>query len=353
MILYIHIPFCTSRCGYCTFNSFENKHALIPAYINALCTDLASHSTSQRLDSIFFGGGTPNTLDPRAFEKIFATLHRHFSLAPKCEITLESNPDLVTKQWCKDLHTLGANRLSFGVQSFFADKLAFLQREHSQRDIHHALECATRAGFQNLSIDLIYDTPLDNEKRIKEETSLASALPINHLSAYSLTIEKQSRLQKQGVQEAKESLFDCIRQNLAKHNFTQYETSNYARGYKVAHNLAYWRNEDYIGCGCGAVGKRGDVRSYTHQNLEAYIADPTYRKKERLSKEDKVLETLFLGLRSEVGVSLEVFQIQKTSTQNIEQKISWLLEEEKCYIQDHKLFAKDYFLADEIALFLS
>lgn len=343
MILYIHIPFCTSRCGYCTFNSFEDKKHLQDDFLNALIKDLSHHKTSNEIQSIFFGGGTPNTLSEKMYEKIFKCIFENFTISQDCEITLECNPNLIESTWCKTLKNLGATRLSFGVQSFFEDKLNFLQREHSQKDIYRALDIAVNANFNNLSIDLIYDTPLDTKQRILKEIELASNLPINHLSAYSLTIEKESKLQKQGIQEISQSFCEDIKNALCEKNFFQYEVSNYARNYEVKHNLAYWAYEDYIGCGCGAVGKINHQRFYTHQKLESYLSDPTFRKVENLTQEDILLEKIFLGLRSKIGVLINLLDSKK---------IDLLVKNNKCFIKDNRLFARDYFLADEIALWL-
>ncbi len=191
MILYIHIPFCESKCGYCAFNSYENKSELKEAYIQALCLDLkhALKQTHEKMESIFIGGGTPNTLSVKSFEKIFESIHQNARLSVDCEITTEANPELISKAWCQGLKDLGINRLSLGVQSFREDKLLFLERQHS-KNIAPVVEVVLKSGIENISIDLIYNTPLDSEKSLKEELKLAKELPINHLSAYALSIEK-------------------------------------------------------------------------------------------------------------------------------------------------------------------
>lgn len=343
MILYIHIPFCVNRCGYCTFISYENATSLQDFFVQALITDLSLSATPIPITSIFFGGGTPNLLSEKAYEKIFASIHKNFSLTQDCEITLEANPNLINSQWCKTLKNFGATRLSIGVQSFFDDKLHFLQRGHYYKDINQAITIAYHSGIQNLSIDLIYDTPQDTPLRIYEEIKKASMLPINHISAYSLSIEKESKLQKQGIKQINSSLYKEVASALQDFNFTQYEVSNYARGYKVAHNLSYWKYEDYIGCGCGSVGKIKDNRFYAHQNLKSYIKNPGFRKKEALSKKDIQIEKIFLGLRCEIGVDIALLHPKK---------LQILLEEHKVVSKNNKIFALDYFIADELALWL-
>ncbi|WP_198937093.1 radical SAM family heme chaperone HemW, partial [Helicobacter pylori] len=190
MILYIHIPFCENKCGYCAFNSYENKHGLKEEYTQALCLDLkhALSQTDEPIESIFIGGGTPNTLSVESFERIFESIYRNARLSLDCEITTEANPELISKAWCQGLKDLGINRLSLGVQSFREDKLLFLERQHS-KNIAPVIETILKSGIENVSIDLIYNTPLDNENSLKEELKLAKELPINHLSAYALSIE--------------------------------------------------------------------------------------------------------------------------------------------------------------------
>ncbi|OPG65879.1 coproporphyrinogen III oxidase, partial [Helicobacter pylori] len=250
MILYIHIPFCENKCGYCAFNSYENKHGLKEEYTQALCLDLkhALSQTHEKIESIFIGGGTPNTLSVKAFERIFESIHQHASLSMECEITTEANPELTSKAWCQGLKDLGINRLSLGVQSFREDKLLFLERQHS-KNIAPVIEIVLKSGIENVSIDLIYNTPLDNENSLKEELKLAKELPINHLSAYALSIEKNTNLEKNAKKPSSVDFDNVVREVLEGFSFKQYEVSNYARNYQVKHNLAYWGAKDYLGCG--------------------------------------------------------------------------------------------------------
>ncbi|BEG56947.1 hypothetical protein NHP21005_06350 [Helicobacter sp. NHP21005] len=253
--LYIHVPFCTSKCGYCAFNSFSGLDSLKDAYVEALIVDLKeSLKNTPALSSIFIGGGTPNTLESKHYVRIFHTIATHTIATQNIEITLEANPDLITKEWCQTLKALGANRLSLGVQSFFADKLKFLQREHSQQDIFKALDIAHSCGFDHLSIDLIYNTPLDTPTRLKAECMQANTLPIDHLSAYSLTLEDNTRLVKSTAPSALLNA-DSTLQNILKNlGFTPYEVSNYAKPYQVQHNLGYWAGARIWAVGLGLWG---------------------------------------------------------------------------------------------------
>lgn len=374
MILYIHVPFCTSRCGYCAFNSYVAKQESHLPYVNSLISDLSFSSHQEPLTSIFFGGGTPNILGIQLYEKIFEAIKKYFILDSNCEITSEANPNLITPQWCKDIYRLGVNRLSLGVQSFFEDKLNYLEREHSHKDVYYALDCAQKAGFGNLSIDLIYDTPLDTLDRLKKELALAASLPIAHLSAYSLSIDKDSRFQEQGKEENQDPQNQILLETLNHYGFSAYEVSNFIpkNGHKCLHNLAYWQGKDYIGCGAGAVGKVSrDTKSLfnhpdflnilshssfdTHpamriqnqKSLDSYIQNYQMRDIEMLSPQDIRLESLFLGLRSEVGVDLSILDSKNLKS------LDFLISHQLVHVEENRLYASDYFLGDEFALRLS
>ncbi|WP_104748577.1 radical SAM family heme chaperone HemW [Helicobacter cetorum] len=344
MILYIHIPFCDNKCGYCAFNSYENKHELKEEYVKALCLDLkhALGSTNEKIESIFIGGGTPNTLNVKSFESIFECVYHNASLITDCEITTEANPELISKTWCEGLRDLGINRISLGVQSFREDKLLFLERKHS-KNIAPIIEIIAKSKIENISIDLIYNTPLDNELSLKEELKLAKELPINHLSAYALSIEKNTNLEKNAKKSSHINYDKVVKATLESFSFKQYEVSNYARDYQVKHNLAYWGAKDYLGCGAGAVGCVNNERFYAKKIIENYIKDPLKRQVELLNTEDKRLEKLFLGLRCELGVELSLLD---------ENKARLLVKENKAFIKNNQLVASDFFMADEMALWL-
>lgn len=346
MILYLHIPFCTSKCGYCAFNSSSEYFDLQEDYVKAICEDIAHELEGKdyALKNIYIGGGTPNTLSEKSYEKIFETIARVAKVESGAEITLECNPNLVQKSWCEALKDLGANRLSIGVQSFFDKKLEFLQREHKGKDIAKTLELIQSVGISNLSIDLIYGTPQDSLQSLKQEIALASSLPITHLSAYSLSIDKGSRFYTSPPILPLEDMGEVVRAELERNGFVQYEVSSYARSSKCTHNLSYWRGEEYIGCGAGAVGFVNKVRYTKLKHIPSYIKNPNSRSVENLREEDLFLEKLFLGLRCEIGVPLSLLN---------QNKVAYLLEEDKVFIQGENLVAKDFFLADEIALFLS
>ncbi len=331
--LYIHIPFCQSKCGYCAFNSFSGLDGLKDGYVKALCQDISASLKGAYLQSIFIGGGTPNTLGIQHYEQIFNAITSHARLSPDVEITLEANPDLLSLQWCVALKNFGMTRLSIGVQSFLEPKLRFLQRDHNPDNVYKALEYASKSGIAHLSIDLIYNTPLDTPKSLEQEAAQASNLPIDHLSAYSLTLEDQSRLAHTPL-EILPRLDTHMQACLIAGGFVPYEVSNYARNYQCLHNLGYWGGLEYVGCGAGAVGRVGQTRLYKLKSVPSYTANPLYTHKEPLSTTDLELEALFLGLRCNLGVSTDLLAPQKVKT---------LLEEKVCYLERGRLIAQDFF----------
>ncbi|WP_104749595.1 radical SAM family heme chaperone HemW [Helicobacter cynogastricus] len=341
--LYIHVPFCKSKCGYCAFNSFSGLEDLQDIYINALCKDIEASLQREQIISIFIGGGTPNILQVKHYDRIFNTITRHAYLAPEIEITLEANPDLVSLEWCHVLKNLGMTRLSIGVQSFFGSKLHFLQRDHIPKNVYKALDYAQKSAIEHLSIDLIYNTPLDTPQSIEKEVSLASTLPIDHLSAYSLTLEDNTKLAKVASKNLPE-LDVFMRASLEAQGFEHYEVSNYARNYRVKHNLHYWNALEYIGCGAGAVGRVGQTRYYKFKDVKSYIANPLHARTENLTQQDLHFEAVFLGLRCALGVPVNLLMPKKIKT---------LIDEDICYQRGDCLLAKNFFLADEIALWLS
>ena len=332
------------------------QEGLFESYVRALCEDIESclsrlkHKRARvELGSIFFGGGTPNLLPARFYRPIFERIHAHASLSPTCEITLESNVNLISRAWCKELRALGANRLSIGIQSFDKGKLALLEREHSARESERGVEIAHQAGFDNLSCDLIIGSALDSHALIESDIARASALPLKHISVYSLSLDSGSRFASEGrealLAENEEAQCYFARECLARHGFAQYEVSNYERGARCAHNLGYWQGEEYLGVGASAVGRIGRARTRAHSSLQEYIKAPSARHIERLSKEDMRLERVMLGLRCDVGVQLDSVNLAETS-------LRILLDEGKCRLRGGYLVANELFLSDEITLWL-
>ncbi len=350
MLLYIHIPFCDSKCFYCSFNSYVDKFHLKQAYMEALEVQLRYElqrfcASPACIESVFIGGGTPSTVQAHLYKNIFALLKPY--LAKDIEITSEANPNSASKKWLQEMYALGVNRMSFGVQSFNEKKLKVLNRAHSPKDALDAINNAKEIGFKNISLDLIYATLGDTKELLEFDIKTALNLPINHISAYALTIEEGTPFEIKPYM-AKETLelISWIFQEIQKHGFKQYEISNFG-SYQSSHNLGYWQYKDYIGLGSGAVGSLKQTRFYPTSNLEDYIKNPLEIRQEKLSQDQIKIEKIFLGLRSIVGIDENILNSQEIQSANI------LVDEKKLNFKNGYFYNKEYLLSDEIALFIS
>jgi oxygen-independent coproporphyrinogen-3 oxidase len=349
MLLYLHIPFCDSKCHYCAFNSYVDRFELREAYMEAahrqLRHDLERHGIGPGgIETLFIGGGTPSTVHPSLYEPLFETLAPH--LAPDAEVTAEANPNSATKAWLEGMRGLGVNRVSFGVQSFFDDKLKMLGRAHRAREAVEAVERAAAAGYPRISLDLIYATMLDTPERVARETEQALALPIDHFSAYELTIEEgtpfasRPQMRRESVAQTR-----LIAEKAAAEGFAWYEISNFGRT-PCRHNLGYWEYRPYLGIGSGAVGRVGSERTYPEPVPERYIANPLAGRIEPLDGEAMREERIFLGLRSVVGVE------EAHLNEAMKERCELLLKEGKLLYEKGRYTNPDFLLADEIALFI-
>ncbi|UFS61701.1 radical SAM family heme chaperone HemW [Sulfurimonas sp. HSL-3221] len=349
MLLYVHIPFCDSKCHYCSFNSYVDKFALRRDYMAALGRQLEEEIERlglppESLETLFIGGGTPSTVAPELYAPLFARLQPY--LKPGAEITSEANPNSATPEWLAGMHALGVNRISFGVQSFDPEKLKRLGRAHTPDQAVRAVTAARDAGFEHLSLDLIYGVAGDTKPLLAHDLEQAFALPVDHLSAYALTIEEGTPFSATPeVADEKLALTSWLFERIKAHGFEQYEISNFGR-YRSRHNLGYWEYKPYIGLGAGAVGCIDTVRYYPHRDVEAYITDPLFRMSEPLDAEAVKTERLFLGLRSVVGVPEALLDPEEL------QRARWLEEEGKLRFEDGRFYNTDYLLSDEIVLYL-
>ena len=306
---------------------------------------LRFHADKKSIETIFIGGGTPSTVAPELYQPIFELLKPY--LQNDIEITSEANPNSATYEWLKGMRELGVNRISFGVQSFNREKLKLLNRAHTPEQALNAVTNAAKVGFKNISLDLIYATLGDTKELLAHDINTAFTLPINHISAYALTIEEGTAFETK-PQMSKEQLsltnwlFDTIKEN----GFGQYEISNFGT-YQSTHNLGYWKYKDYMGVGCGAVGKLNVQRFYPSTVVEDYINSPYDIRIEELEDEDKKIEQLFLGFRSCVGVDEKLLSLEELKRAKI------LVDEKKIYFKNGFFYNYDYLLADEITLFIS
>ena len=281
--LYLHIPFCRHRCAYCDFNTYAGREAAIPEYVQTLCREieLVARSTGERLTaaSIFLGGGTPSLLPVSQLEHLLLALRNNFELLNP-EISLEANPGTVSPGSLRDLRMLGFNRLSFGVQSFHPEELRFLERIHDPSDAVHGVDWARQAGFDNLSLDLMYGLPGQSMVCWKSTLQQAIDLHPEHLSLYALTIEPGTPLGRwveRGFVEQPDpdlaaDMYELSSELLASAGFDQYEISNWSLpGKTCRHNRQYWRNLPYLGFGAGAHGYAGGIRYSNVMRIKTYI----------------------------------------------------------------------------------
>ena len=350
MLTYIHIPFCDSKCHYCSFNSYTNLHDRIAKYMQALKSQLLwdlerFNVEPNSLETLFIGGGTPSCVEAHYYKEIFEILKPY--LVENVEITTEANPNSATKEWLEGMQALGVNRVSFGVQSFNNKKLQELNRAHNAKEAIKAIENAYNIGIKNISLDIIYDFHSDTKELITSDLKQAFALPINHISAYELTIEKATNFSKTPeVKKGSESLGYHLKDLVTQQGFSQYEVSNYGT-YQSTHNIGYWQHKEYLGIGAGAVGYKDKIRYYPNTNIDNYIKEPTKVRTEELTEQDILTEKIFLGLRSCVGIGQNILTTKQIKQADI------LVQEEKLNFNDGRYFNKEYFLSDEYALFIT
>jgi len=296
------------------------------------------------ISSIFIGGGTPSTVEPELYEKLFSRLQEF--LRDDVEITTEANPNSASTLWLKGMKKLGCTRVSFGVQSFNDTKLKFLGREHSSSQAVQAVRDAHNIGFEHVSLDLIYATKMDTKEILQNDLDIAFSLPIDHISAYALTIEENTLFHAHPqVAKEKLELSTFFIDTIKARGFEQYEISNFGK-YRCKHNIGYWQLQDYMGVGSGAVGMLKDKRLYPTTDIEAYIKNPLEIKTERLSEEDINTEKVLLGLRSCVGID------EETLSSSEQKQLDVLLHEKKVSRIKNKVYNPDFLLSDEIALFI-
>jgi oxygen-independent coproporphyrinogen-3 oxidase len=287
--LYLHIPFCTHRCGYCDFNTYAGLEALIPDYVTALCQEIIGLSARapSRLEAhtIFFGGGTPSLLPASQVERILGTIGQAFAVQPSAEITLEANPGTLSLEHLRRLRGLGVNRLSLGVQSAHPAELRLLERSHDYPDVIRSVAWARQAGFDNLNLDLIFGLPEQALETWQHTLDLALGFEPEHFSLYALSLEHGTpfgRWAGRGLLSTPDpdlaaEMYEWASERLEAAGYTQYEISNWARtapdGRLLAcrHNLQYWRNLPYLGFGAGAHGFAGGVRTANVLSPRSYI----------------------------------------------------------------------------------
>lgn len=367
--LYIHIPFCKSKCYYCDFFSvpqLSRKKELVEALTLEIKTERSFFGMTQpALRTIYFGGGTPSLLDKEDFERIFSAIRENYDLNACKEITIEANPDDLTVDYIRMLRELPFNRISIGVQSFLDNELQAINRRHSAKQASEAIENCKRLGFKNISLDLMYGLPGQTLDSFRTSIDEALKLPVTHISSYALSWEEGSVLyekRKQGllVQTDDETLESCyfeLIDRLKSRNFRQYELSNFALpGFESRHNSSYWNGLSYLGIGPGAHSYNGWVRRVNVSSIDEYInglaVGKPVRERELLDSQMKYNDFVITRLRTVKGLNLPELGILfsqkkreyclRNATKSLE---SGFLTIENDYL---RLKQKAYFIADNI-----
>ncbi len=317
--IYVHIPFCKSKCVYCDFYSIAVS-SLIDDYCNALKKEIASRSnqlTDKHIQTIYFGGGTPSMLEISALDEILSYIRKNYTIDSNAEITLEANPENLNTKYLRGLKQIGINRLSIGIQSFDDATLKFLKRRHTANDAIESVLAAQKCGFDNIGIDLIYGiTGIDN-KMWEKQLDTAFSLPISHLSCYCLGIEDNTLLHRYTDEGKYIPTNDesCLQQFLTfdskvrENGFEHYEISNASKpNMRSRHNSSYWNRTEYLGFGPGAHSYYNGIRAWNISNVKKYIKGISEGNSclttETLSETDIFEETIMLGLRTSEGINL-------------------------------------------------
>jgi oxygen-independent coproporphyrinogen-3 oxidase len=364
--IYIHIPFCKQACNYCNFH-FSTQQTNIPLIVESIISEAAIRKNyiSEKVETIYFGGGTPSLLTDLQIENIYLALHKYFEIDEQIEITLEANPDDITEVKLQQWKKIGINRLSIGVQSFAAADLQWMNRAHDNTMAIDSLLLATKY-FENISIDLIYGTPTLTDAQWIQNIEKAIALNIPHLSCYALTVEPKTALQimieKEQVidvdtdQQARH--FDLLLEVLESNGYEQYEISNFSKpNFRSKHNSSYWQGKSYIGLGPSAHSFNGNSRQWNVSNNALYLQSiakgiPPFEV-ELLTRTQQQNEYIMTSLRTKEGIDLLKLQHQfgELQTNKLLQQASKFINENLLVQTNHFLHLtnKGKFMADGIA----
>ena len=336
MVIYIHIPFCIRKCFYCDFLSGPADKATIDNYVKALLNEIEYHGKkygkqgeNTSISSIFFGGGTPSILEEMHIDSIMKKINETFNIEETAEVTIECNPGTASENKLRKYIELGINRLSIGLQSANDDELKNIGRIHTYKEFLDVYQMARKVGFRNINIDLMSALPNQTLDSYRDTLDKIIKLKPEHISAYSLILEEGTclferieKLEKEGMdtglpdEETERSMYYETKRILEENGYYRYEISNYAKkGYECKHNIAYWKRENYIGIGIGAASLIDGIRMKNISDINEYIEmeeEPNLcietSETEVLTKEDKMAEFMFLGLRMVEGILVSEFE---------------------------------------------
>ena len=327
--IYVHIPFCVQKCLYCDFLSFAAEERVQEDYVNALLEEIRHYGekmTDYDVTTIYIGGGTPSYVNHVWIETVLAEIYENFSIKPNVEISIECNPGTLSSWKLGAYKSAGINRLSIGLQSANNEELKILGRIHTYEDFLKSYEMARAAGFDNINVDLMSGLPKQNVSKFLETLYKVIKLRPEHISAYSLIIEKGTPFydsykfdlvkQQAGMktdflpsEDEEYRIYKATQEVLKQNGYVQYETSNYAqKGYECRHNIGYWTRENYLGVGLGAASLIENVRYTNTSNIDTYMQGEWVAVEEPITRKAQMEEFMFLGLRMNEGVSRENFE---------------------------------------------
>lgn len=318
--LYVHFPFCASKCKYCNFNSYSDKNELQLKYFQALLKELQMYkSDAIEIDTIFIGGGTPSIMFNGCISTLLSEVRKNFKVSENAEITIEANPNSIDKNKTIEWKESGVNRVSIGLQSINSNLLKLLGRPHTKQDYIRAYEDVISAGINNINTDCLIGLPRQKLSDVKKMLAFLVKLKVTHLSVYSLILEEDTPLHKMVTtgqlklpkEEKTLGMYNYTRKFLKENSFERYEVSNFAlAGYECKHNLHTWQMHEYIGVGAGAYGYIDGVRYGNVEQIEDYISavstgNKPIKLEEKISNTELFEESIMLGLRTKYGVNLK------------------------------------------------
>ena len=339
--LYVHIPYCDHICHYCDFTKMLTNRQQTMAYVQEVLKEIASYG-QHLYQTIFFGGGTPTALNDEELMVLCQGVSQF--TAPGAEWSVECNVESTTPEKLALMKKAGVNRLSFGVQTFKVDALKSLNRHHNQHDIVTTIQEAKSQGFQRINVDLIYDLPKVSDDDLNDDLKKFLTLDVDHIATYALTIHPNTVFGIQKLKPVSDDVsrrhYETIYHTLLAHGYERYEVSNFARNKDYArHNLTYWRNQEYIGCGLGASGYLAGVRYTNTKNMTKYLQGVRRDQEEIIDLTMKRFEFLMLNLRLNEGFSLTTFQdeFQQAFEATYEKNLPALIEKRLLTIQENRV----------------
>lgn len=349
--IYIHIPFCRKACHYCNFHfstSLQLKNDFVAALLKETVIQ-ASYLENKLIETVYFGGGTPSLLPASDIHSILNEIRAHYQVGSDAEITMETNPDDINSERLRDWKTIGINRLSIGIQSFFEEDLQWMNRAHNAVQAKNCIELAQKEGFSNITIDLIYGTPTLSDEKWKVNIETALYFQVPHLSCYALTVEPNTALHKMIAQHKKDAVdtdkqanqFLFLMEWLSAAGYEHYEISNFAQpGMRSRHNSAYWQGKPYLGLGPSAHSYNGKSRHWNVANNALYIQALQQNKlqfeEELLTPTQQLNEFIMISLRTIEGINLKLIKEKFGEVYG-----KHLLKNSQEYIRSNKIIESD------------